>query len=112
MIGTWAHALSWQAPHLERRLPPVRMDDLVHREGRAMTHLLIDEGWMGQLGPRFAQAGVRLVPLARLAIRGHPVVLFRFPWAEALGYRPSPLERAVERGQPQATRPPPEPRTR
>jgi 4-amino-4-deoxy-L-arabinose transferase-like glycosyltransferase len=97
--GPWAHALTYEAPRVRRQLPPVAIGEFV--EGaKGATHLFIDVAWMREVGRLFSERGVSLVPIARIEVRRHPIAIYRFPWAERLGYRPTATERALEaRGQ-------------
>ncbi|RME73170.1 MAG: hypothetical protein D6776_07535 [Planctomycetota bacterium] len=95
LYGPWAHALTWSAPRIERHLPPHRIRAILERSTR-MTHLVIDRGWTRDLLRQYEHNGIRLERLALLRVRGHPIVLFRYPWAQRLGYRLSERERAAQ----------------
>lgn len=99
VAGPFAHALTYAAPHVTRhhveRLEIRSAEGLLEPKARGFTHFAVDGRKGEALEPRFRAIGVPLHPLARLAIRGHPVTVYRFAWAEELGYRLSPLEQAL-----------------
>jgi hypothetical protein len=91
VYGPWAHALTYDAPSVTRHLPPAHGPAVMERS-RAMTHLALDATWSAIFEEEYRARGTPLTPLLRLEVRGYPVVLYRFAWAEALGYRPTAAE--------------------
>jgi hypothetical protein len=54
----------------------------------------VEQAWRVDLVNRLRAAGARPRLVAALYLRNEPVLLYRFSWAEELGYRPSDFERA------------------
>lgn len=98
VFGPWAHALTYDAPGAARvYLSSYRVDRAVlEPRSRGATHLAIDGAGGPELERIYRDAGAPLVPLLRLEVRGHPVHLYRFPWAEELGYHLSHLEERMK----------------
>lgn len=96
LYGPWAHALTWGDTGIHRFLPNRSPEGFV-ADARKQTHLAIDKFWLGKALPLFTSRGIALIPLVEFRIRRHAVVVFRFPWAEQLGYRLSRYEDNLER---------------
>jgi hypothetical protein len=94
LYGPWAHALSWSHPGVTRHIPPHDMRSILERSTR-MTHLVIDWGWTRDFIEQYRHNGIELELLERVSVRGHPIGIFRYPWAESLGYRLSSAEIAL-----------------
>ena len=104
-MGTWAHAFTYSHRLDARTLPPPQMaawPDVKH------THLIIEQGWMHEVDkfyrsrrspwvpPDADPRPVKLIPIASIPIRGHAINVYRYPWAETLGYKVTDLEGALE----------------
>jgi len=81
------------------RTEPSELAGVIERlEARGITHLALTDAQArgAALEPRLRAAGVELDLVAVLRVGGPPgwpVLVFRFPWAERVGYRPSAYER-------------------
>ena len=103
LAGPYASVLAIGTP-LERRrarlseLETGAPGDVIARalRERGYTHFAVDyeQDFRSGFAQRMADAGFRLRLVAVLYLRLEPVHLYRFPWAEEIGYVPSGFERA------------------
>lgn len=97
VAGPWAHALTYDAPFVSRHLRELDTKApraLLEMKAIGCTHYAIDAGRGPFVERAYRDAGEPLELLARFEIRGFPVNLYRWAWAQKLGYQLSPAEAA------------------
>lgn len=104
LAGPFAHALTWEVPSVTRhhfeRLETRGPSGLLVPRAKGYTHLAVDAAWGPALERIYEGAGEPLVRVATLEVRGYPVRIYRFSWAENLGYTLSFAERRAAREAP------------
>lgn len=95
LYGNWAHALSYEADVARGLWLPTK--EVILRDAHRHTHVVTHVELAQAIGRCFVDEGTPMVPVAELTVRGCAIAMYRFAWAERLGYKPTELEMALGR---------------
>ena len=95
IYGPYAHALTYDAPDVSRHMEEFEYRTIrqaMAAKKKGWTHMIVGLEDGLKVEAVLWGAGAPMARLGIVRVRGYPIALYRFEWAEALGYRLSPIE--------------------